>query len=61
MNPQLYLDLVRAELSGIYGYALSQELDEIIRTWMENSGRSNARRPCLRTASHSAAGIHEPV
>ena len=31
MNSQIYRDLIRAEASGVYGYALSQEFDEILR------------------------------
>lgn len=30
MNNQLYQDLIRQELSGIYGYSVLQEMDEII-------------------------------
>ena len=42
MNSRLYLDLVRAELGGVYGYALSQELDEIIRYYELYDGTRRA-------------------
>lgn len=42
MNTRLYLDLVRAELGGVYGYALSQELDEIIRYYELYEGTRRA-------------------
>ena len=31
MNSQLYRDLIRTEASGVYGYSLLQEFDEILR------------------------------
>lgn len=41
MNPEVYRQLLRTEASGIYGYTLLQELDEILRYYALYEGETS--------------------
>ena len=49
MNSQIYRDLIRAEASGVYGYALSQEFDEILHYYELYDGGVGARDADVKT------------
>lgn len=48
MINQVYRDLIKAELGGVYGYTVLQEMDEIIKYYELYDGRKNSDAP-MRT------------